>query len=98
MSWLDKLPAALRHFLILVVIAPLAGAAAIVLASIVQAGGVDVDWATVGKVALDSGAVTAANGALAWLALFVTPLTRQYGVGTEPEPVGDHEAPAEPAD
>ncbi len=92
MSWLDKLPAAVRHFLILVVVAPLAGALALILSAIVTAGGLGVDWSTVLGVAGDSAAVTAASGALAWLGLVVTPITRQYGVGTTPDPVGDHEA------
>ena len=80
---LDKLPAWARHLLIAVVVAPVAGFAGIEALTVVQAAGFSgVDWPASVSTGANAAAVTAASGALGWLALFVTPLTRKYGVGS----------------
>jgi hypothetical protein len=78
---LDRLPAWGRHLLVLAVLAPLLAGLAIVLGAVIAAGGVDVDWSGTLKIALDAVAVSAAGGLLSWCGLYLTPLTRQYGVG-----------------
>jgi enoyl reductase-like protein len=72
---LDKLPAPVRHLLIVV------GAAAVgvpVQAVVAAQGVTGVDWADTLVDALNAGGLA---GALAIGALWLTPLTRQYGVG-----------------
>lgn len=72
---LDKLPAWLRHLLIV-----FAGAAgAVIVDAVVNAKGVsNVAWGHSLRVALDTGSVAAA---LAVGALYITPLTQKYGLG-----------------
>lgn len=73
---LDRLPAWLRHL----VIAFGAVAGGSVAQSIVEAHGVStVDWPATAVQAVDAGAVAVAVIAAA---LWFTPLTRQYGVGS----------------
>lgn len=80
---LDRLPAWLRHLCIVFG----AVAASVVAQSVVDAGGVSaLDWSTLAVQAVDAGA--AAVGAAALL-LWLTPATRQYGVGRGGR--GDHE-------
>lgn len=72
---LDNLPPALRHALIV-----LGGAfGSVVVAAIVGAKGVTgVDWPTTLLEAVNYGALSVA---LSLSALYLTPLTRQYGIG-----------------
>lgn len=71
----DRISAALRHLLLLIAPALLLAALAI-LKAVTDAGGVltDVDWG--------SAAAAGVLGAAGWLTLYLTPLTRQYGVGS----------------
>ena len=72
---LDSLPAWLRHLLI-VFGATFAGS---VCAAVIAAEGVlSLDWLAVLSAALDVAAFSVASSAAA---LWLTPLTRQYGVG-----------------
>lgn len=73
---IDKLPAWLRHLLI----AFGATASARLVQAVIDADGVTgVDWAATAVTALDTGAVATAVAAVA---LFGLPVTRQYGVGS----------------
>lgn len=82
---LDTLPAWLRHLIVLCGIAPAAAAVTSAASAVVAAGGVStVDWPPTGVAAIDAAGLAAAIGATTWLALVVTPLTRQYGVGKPP--------------
>lgn len=79
---LDNLPAWSRHLLVLAVIAPVAGFVGFEAAAVVANHGISgMDWSGEAQSALDVAAVTSASGVIAWVAMFVTPLTRQYGVG-----------------
>lgn len=79
----DRLPAWLRHFLILVFLAPLVLFVSLLAAQIVAGGGIDgFAWGDEAYAALNTAIVTIASGLLSWIALYVTPLTRQYGVGS----------------
>lgn len=71
---LDRVPAIVRHLLI-VLAPPFLLAALVVLKAVIDAQGVltAVDWAAV----LWASILAAAT----WLSLVLTPLTRQYGVG-----------------
>lgn len=83
---LDRLSPQVRHFLIACVLAPLAGLAGVLLTGIVGNGGFSgYDFATEFVTAANAAAVVAASGALGWVGLYITPLTRQYGVGSTPE-------------
>jgi hypothetical protein len=80
---LDKVPAPVRHLLIV------AGATflgAFVHAILSAQGVTGVDWAGTAKGALN---LTAVNAATAVVGLWLTPLTRQYGVGSLTGPQGD---------
>lgn len=72
---LDKLPAWARHAVIV-----FGGAfASVVVGAIITAKGVtNIDWAVTAMDALNYGALATA---LSISALYITPLTRQYGVG-----------------
>lgn len=73
MGWLDKLPALVRHILI----AGIAVFAGVIVKAIIVAQGVTaVLWHATFVTAVDSTAVSMATIALA---LWITPLTRQYG-------------------
>lgn len=79
---LDRLPAWARHLVALAVIAPVAIFVTVVATAIVTAGGLSgFDADATGHIALDAAAVSFASGILGWLTLFITPITRQYGVG-----------------
>jgi hypothetical protein len=74
---LDKLPAWARHLLIV------AGGtfAGTICTAVIGAGGVtDVDWLEALRAAVNLAAVTTATTAAA---LWLTPLTRKYGVGAQ---------------
>lgn len=74
---LDRIPAWLRHLLIVVA----ATFGVTVAEAVVSAGGVStVDWLGTLLRAVDIAAVA---GATTSLALWLTPLTRQYGVGAD---------------
>ena len=78
---LDRLPPALRHFLIVIGAAFAQG----IVSAVISAQGVTgVDWSTV---LLDDVNHTAVAGVTAFVALWLTPLTRQYGVGSDAGPV-----------
>lgn len=84
LSFLDKWAAWARHLFILAVVAPVAALVVSVATGIVTSGGFsDVDFGTVFAASLDLAAVSLASGILGWVALFITPLTRQYGVGKD---------------
>lgn len=74
---LDRLPAWLRH---LVIVAGATFAGSIATAIIAADGVTTLDWVTVARDALDLAAVATAGTAAA---LWLTPLTRQYGVGDD---------------
>lgn len=77
---LDRLPAWGRYLLILAVLLPLtAYIASIALAVITQAGVSGIDWPAQHSASLDAAAVSAAGGITTWIALYITPLTRQFG-------------------
>jgi hypothetical protein len=80
---LDGLHPALRHFLIAVVVAPFAGFLGIVVGSLVANGGFSgFDFGSEALTALNAASVVAGSGLLGWSALYLTPLTRQYGIGS----------------
>ena len=72
---LDMLPAWARH---LVIVAGSVFLSAVVTAVIAAEGVSGVDWSPTLLAAVDAAAVAAATAAAA---LWLTPLTRQYGVG-----------------
>lgn len=77
---LDRLPAWGRYLLILAVLLPIATyIGSIALAVITQAGVSGIDWPTQHIASLDAAAVSAAGGITTWIALYITPLTRQFG-------------------
>lgn len=78
---LDRIPAMWRHLLVLMVVSPLAAFAITVFTAVV-ADGITTDFAGIALAGLNLAVITAASGALTWIALYVTPLTRQYGVGS----------------
>lgn len=73
-SWLDKLPAGVRHILLMFFAAFLG---TVLKAVIVAQGVTTVKWHSVLESALNTS--VAGSAALA-LALYITPLTRQYGM------------------
>lgn len=81
---LDSIPAIWRHLLVLILVTPLA-AFGITLFTAVVADGLATDFAGILYAGLNLAVITAASGALTWIALYVTPLTRQYGVGSSKE-------------
>lgn len=95
----DRLPAWLRHFLILVVLAPLVLFASLIAARIVAEGGIDgFAWDDEAYAAFNTSIVSLMGGVLTWVALYITPLTRQYGVGAGATStvVGEHTDTSEP--
>lgn len=77
---LDRLPAWGRYLLILAVLLPLtAYVGSTALAVITQAGVSGIDWPAQHSASLDAAAVSAAGGITTWIALYITPLTRQFG-------------------
>jgi len=83
---LDRLPAWGRYLVILVVITPVAAFVATVATVVITQHGVtDADWAAESTSAMDAAFVTAASGLLSWIAMYVTPLTRKFGVGSSME-------------
>lgn len=83
---LDHLAPFWRHLAILCVLAPVGAALTGAATAILTAHGVTgVDWPATGLDSLDLAGVTLAGGALTILALYVTPLTRQYGPGRDGE-------------
>ena len=84
MLMLDSLAPWLRSLIVLIVVAPAAGFVGTVATEVItQRTVLDLAWASVAETGVDVAGVAAASGALAWLALFVTPLTRKFGVGKE---------------
>jgi hypothetical protein len=80
---LDKLPAWLRHLIIVCGLAPAAVAVTTTANAVITAGGVTtVDWPATGIATIDAAGVALAVGAATWLTLVITPLTRQYGIGS----------------
>jgi hypothetical protein len=80
---LDRLPPWLRHLVVLCGLAPAACAVGTTAQTVIAAGGVTtVDWPVTGIASIDAAGAALAVGATTWLALVVTPLTRQYGVGS----------------
>jgi len=75
MTWFDKLPAQVRHIVLLG-----AGAVLFTVASAVQSAGgaTGVDWSGTGKSAVDAAAVVVVGA----LVLYFTSLTKQYGTGS----------------
>ena len=86
---LDRLHPAARSAVVLCVIAPLVAFLGGVVAAVLQANGASgVDWSTTGRAALDAGATALATGLATFAALWVSPLTKRYGVGSDPEDGG----------
>lgn len=80
---LDTIHPAARSVIVLCVLAPLAATLGGFVAAVLQAGGVTgVDWGGTATSALDAGGVALATGLATFLTLYVTPLTRRYGVGS----------------
>lgn len=75
---LDKLPAWLRH---LVLVFAGAGGAVVADAVVNDRGVTNVPWGHTLRVAVDTGSVAAAGVVSA---LYLLPLTRQYGLGKRP--------------
>ena len=83
---LDQLRAAVRHYLIAAVLPAVAAAILHVTGAVTTAAGVtSVAWSTVLVQALDTAALALASGTAAWLALYATPLTKQYGFFSKTE-------------
>lgn len=83
---LDGLAAWLRSLIVLCVLAPVAGFVGTVATKVISEGGVvAIDWAATASTGVDVAGVALASGALAWLGLYITPLTRKFGVGSSPE-------------
>lgn len=81
-TWLDGLPAYVRHAIILCVIAPATSFVLMPIGAVISSGGVfGIGWATVFADAANAAGVSFASGATTMIALWVTPLTRQYGLG-----------------
>lgn len=93
-AWLDTIHPAARSALVLGVLAPLVALVGTFTAAILSAGGIDVAWADTLGDGIDAAAVVFASGVGTFVALYATPLTRRYGVGS-----GDPAAtPADPAE
>ena len=73
-SWLDKLPASVRHILLMF---SAAFGGTVLKAIIVAQGVTEVVWGSVLTSALNTSVVGSATLALA---LYITPLTKQYGL------------------
>lgn len=81
---LDRLHPLVRHIVVLCVLAPVVAYIGVFALAVLTAGGVStVDWGTTACTALDTAAVSVATGVTTIIALFATPLTRQYGVGED---------------
>jgi hypothetical protein len=78
---LDKLSAAARHFLLLVLLTGLIAALVVYGNSAVDLGLAVFTSTDTLTDAGDAAVKAAGTGLLAWVALVLTPLTRQYGVG-----------------
>lgn len=84
MSWLDRLPPAARHAVILCLLTPAAIAISVPATAVLSAGGISTaDCGQIGTTTLDAVTVSLAGGALSWVALVLTPLTRAYGIGSQ---------------
>jgi hypothetical protein len=83
LALLDKIPAVWRHLIILAVVSPIALLIVTVCAAIVTGGGFALDWAAELTKAGNIAVVSAAGGISGWVLLYITPLTRQYGVGSK---------------
>ena len=80
-GWLDRLPAAARHSILTMIVAPATGFVGVFLLAIAQAKGVHgVDWVSTLSTAEDTAGITFGSGATAMIAMYITPLTNQYGL------------------
>ena len=90
---LDKWPPFVRHAFITCILAPLGTVILVFVAAVLVAKGVStVDWTLTRTTALDDLGVTFAGGVAAMVAMFITPLTSKYGIGTNTSGDGDNPA------
>lgn len=89
---LDRLPPAARHLILLCVVSPLVALAGVLIAAVLAASGIGVDWPTALRSGVDAAAVVAASGLGAWIAAWVTPLVGSYGVSSQ-KPSGQDDGP-----
>lgn len=88
MPKLDTIHPAARSALVLCVLVPVMAAVTTIAGAVLAAAGISgVDWTTVPTTALDAAGVALAGGAGSFAAMWVTPLTKRYGVGAGPDPV-----------
>lgn len=79
---LDRLPTWAQYLIALVIISPVAGFVVLEATVVVTSGGVTgIDWATELSRGGNAAAATAASGLVGWVTLFITPITRKFGVG-----------------
>lgn len=79
---MDRLSPALRHFLIVAVLPTVAAILLHVGSTVVQTGDVyAVDWSAEMRASVNAAALALFSGLATWVGLYLTPLTRQYGVG-----------------
>jgi hypothetical protein len=84
---LDKLNPASRYAAVLVLLMPAVAFVTAMATLVISSGGVGgVDWATEAAKSGNAAAVVAANGLLTWIALYVLPITRKFGVGSTDSP------------
>lgn len=82
----DQLHPAARSAIVLGLLVPLMAAATALAGAVMAAGGASgVDWGATLTAALDAAAVAAAGGVGTFGALYVTPLTREFGIGSAKE-------------
>lgn len=80
---LDKLPPFVRQAIITCVVSPIGTVLLVYVAAILVAKGFSgMDWGLTRTTALDDLGVTFAGGVAAMVALYITPLTSQYGTGS----------------
>ena len=82
-SWLDRLHPVARAAVVLLGVLPAVAFVGAFFAAIVTANGVTgVDWAATLTAAINVAGVAFASGGGTLVALYVTPLTRDYGIGS----------------
>jgi hypothetical protein len=80
---LDKLNPASRYAAVLIVLMPAIAFVTAMATLVISSNGVGgVDWAAEAAKSGNAAAVVAANGLLTWIALYVLPITRKFGVGS----------------
>jgi len=83
---LDRLSPAARYAVVLVLLMPAVAFVSAMATLVVTSGGFSgIDWMAELDKAANATAVVFANGVLAWIALYVLPITRRFGVGSGSE-------------